>query len=58
MNYEEQGDRGVGVTFPKNGNPFFDVFEMIESSHTRLLSYHGNLSWVPGTQNLVRVPDS
>jgi hypothetical protein len=50
--------RGIGVpvlqgSVPKEREPIFksifiDVFEMIESSHTLLLSFHGNLLWVPG----------
>jgi hypothetical protein len=53
------GNRGVGVpvpqgSVPKEREPIFksiliDVFEMIESLHTLLLSFRGNLSWVPGS---------
>ncbi len=60
--------RGVGVPVPEDSVPkgrepifkyiFIDVFKMIESSHILLLSFRGNLLWVPAIQNLEWVPDS
>ncbi len=48
----------VGVPVPQGSVPkerepifksiFMDVFEMIESSHPLLLSFCGNLLWIPG----------
>jgi hypothetical protein len=52
--------RGVEVPVPQASVPkerepifkymFIDVFKMIEGSHTLLLSFRGNLLWVPGSQ--------
>jgi hypothetical protein len=54
----DAASRGVGVPIPQGAVPkerepifksiFIDVFEMIESSHTLLLSLRGNLLWAQG----------
>ncbi len=51
--------RGVGVPVPQGSVPkerepifksiFIDIFEIIESSHTLLLSFRGNSLWFPGS---------